>query len=240
MIFALELKKLRRTGFAPMFLTGGLLAGAVPLADMAVRAETFTSLPGDSFPILMNANWGMMAQLTILLIVCGCCLVYHTEYADRGDLKMLTLPVNQAGLFCGKFGIMTLFTLAALALQSIALVCSGIYWFPGRAPAITELLTGIGYELAMLLPTLALMLFTASLCQNMWISLGAGVILTFLGSMIHGEHFGLTMIPFAAPYRMLHATPPAEIRSSLIICALQTLIFLLMEMIYLHKRRLTA
>ena len=108
MIFSLEFKKIRRAGYLPLFLAGGILSSTVPLVNMAVRPETFTGLPGGSFPILMDANWSIMAQLTILLIVCGCCLIYHTEYADRGDLKMNTLPVRQSSLFCGKFGIMLL------------------------------------------------------------------------------------------------------------------------------------
>ncbi|MCI9270616.1 MAG: ABC transporter permease subunit [Dorea sp.] len=238
MIFALELKKMRRTGFAPIFLGGGLLAGAVPLIDTAVRTETFTRLPGEPFSILMDANWSMMAQLTILLIVCGCCLIYHTEYAERGDLKMRTLPVSQIGLFCGKFGAALLYTLAALVFQGMALAFSGFYWFPEGIADFPKLFAGMGYELAMLLPTLALMLLIASFCQNMWGSLGAGVILTFLGSMIHGEHLTLTMLPFAAPYRTLYGTSAADVKTGLAICAIQTLLFLLIEIIYLRERRL--
>ena len=71
MIFSLEFKKIRRAGYLPLFLAGGILSSTVPLVNMAVRPETFTGLPGGSFPILMDANWSIMAQLTILLIVCG-------------------------------------------------------------------------------------------------------------------------------------------------------------------------
>ncbi len=105
MILFLEQKKLHRTGYLPIFLAGGILAAIVPLVNMAVRPDSFTGLSGRAFPILMDANWGMMAQLTILLAVCGCCLIYHTEYADKGDLKMNTLPIRQFSLFFGKFGI---------------------------------------------------------------------------------------------------------------------------------------
>lgn len=238
MILLLELKKTRRTGYLPVFLGGGLLASAVPLINMAVRPESFTGLPGDSLSILMDANWGMMAQLTVLLIVCGCCLMYNTEYADKGDLKMNTLPIRQTSLFFGKFGVTLLFTILALSLQSAALVFSSIHWFPGRSVSLGELLQSMGYELIMLLPTLTLMLFASSLCSSMWISLGTGVILTFLGSMIHGEHLMLTLLPFAAPYRMLHAVSPDDIRTCLMICTAQTLLFGVMEIIYLRTRRI--
>lgn len=238
MIFALELKKTRRTGYLPIFLGGGLLASAVPLVNMTVRPESFTGLSGNSFPILMDANWGLMAQLTVLLIVCGCCLMYNTEYADRGDLKMNTLPIRQTSLFCGKFGVTLLFTLLVLSLQGAALAFSSIHWFPERSVSLRELLQGMGYELVMLLPTLTLMLFAASLCSSMWISLGTGVILTFLGSMIHEGHLMLALLPFAAPYRMLHAASLGDIRTSLIICTVQTLLFGIMEIIFLHTRRI--
>ena len=47
MTLALEAKKLKRTGYIPAFLAGGLLASAFPLVNMLVRAETFTALPGE-------------------------------------------------------------------------------------------------------------------------------------------------------------------------------------------------
>lgn len=62
MTLALEAKKLKRTGYFPAFLAGGLLASAFPLVNMLVRAETFTALPGEPFSILMDANWQMMAM----------------------------------------------------------------------------------------------------------------------------------------------------------------------------------
>lgn len=237
MILSLELKKLRRSGYLPIFLGGSILASAVPLVNMTVRSESFTSLPGDSFPILMDANWGMMAQLTILLVVCGCCLMYHTEYADKGDLKMNTLPIRQFSLFCGKFGVTLLAVVLSLLLQSASLAFSSIHWFADRSAGLKELVHSMGYELILLLPTLTLMLFAASLCQSMWISLGAGVILTFLGSMIHEGRLMLSLLPFAAPYRMLHAVSPEDVNTCLIICGAQTLLFAAMEMIYLDTRR---
>ena len=238
MIFALELKKLRQTGFIPIFLGGGLTAAAVPLINTAVRTETFTGLPEEPFPILMDANWGLMAQLTMLLVVCGCCLIYHTEYADRGALKMDTLPVCQTSLFFGKFSVTLLLTLLALSLQTASLIFSGIHWFPDKSLNLREMIQGMGFEIIMLLPTLTLMLFTASLFQSMWLSLGTGVILTFLGSMIQEDHLILSLIPFAAPYRMLHAVSPADISSCILACIIQTFLFGIMEIIYLHTRRI--
>ena len=103
MTLGLEIKKLKRTGYFPAFLAGGLLASAFPLVNMMIRAETFTALPGEPFIILMDANWQMMAMLNILVSICGACMMYHTEYADNGAQKMDVLPVGTGHLFIIKF-----------------------------------------------------------------------------------------------------------------------------------------
>ena len=99
MILLLEIKKLKRTGCLPAFLGGAVLAAAFPLLNMLVRSETFTALPGEPFRILTDANWQMMAMLNILTIICGACMIYHTEYANNGAQKMAVLPV--LGKICG-------------------------------------------------------------------------------------------------------------------------------------------
>ena len=43
MTLALEWKKMRRTGFFPAFLAGGLLTAAVPVVNMAVHAAVVSS-----------------------------------------------------------------------------------------------------------------------------------------------------------------------------------------------------
>ena len=99
MIFSLELKKLKRTGYMPAFLGGAVLAAAVPLLHMLVRSETFIVLPGEPLNILYDANWQMMAMLNILTIICCACIIYHTEYSDNGAQKMAVLPVWQPYLW---------------------------------------------------------------------------------------------------------------------------------------------
>ena len=66
----LETRKLKRTGYVPAFLGGGLLAAMVPVLNMAVRREIYVSQSGSPFHILMDANWQLMAQLNIFLLVC--------------------------------------------------------------------------------------------------------------------------------------------------------------------------
>ena len=88
MSLGLECKKIRRTGFFPAFIVGGLLAAAVPVLNMAVRSNIYVGIENSPLQILMSANWQMIAMLNVLLIVAGACLMYHTEYADNGIQKM--------------------------------------------------------------------------------------------------------------------------------------------------------
>ena len=87
MSLLMECRKLRRTGYFPAFLAGGVLSAAFPVAYMMVKAEELTSLSGNPVELLMSANWQMMAMLNMLLSICGACVMYHTEFADNGMQK---------------------------------------------------------------------------------------------------------------------------------------------------------
>ena len=49
MTSALEWKKMRRTGFFPAFLGGGLLTAAVPVVNTTVRPENFANQQAGQF-----------------------------------------------------------------------------------------------------------------------------------------------------------------------------------------------
>lgn len=229
---ALETKKLKRTGYVPAFLCGGLLAGIVPIVNMAVRAEIFIHQPGSPFRILMDANWQLMAQLNVLLTVCGACILYHTEYTDNGIQRALTLPLKAFGLFPGKLCILLFSCLLPLCLEALALLFCGTYYFTPTERLGSQLLTGMAFELVLLLPTAAAMLFFSSMCRNLWMCLGTGVILVFLASMLRSKGFLLGMVPFAAPYRMLHQFTSLEAAWLLAVCAGELLLFVLADIVY--------
>ncbi len=71
MTFSLECRKVKRTGFVPAFIIGGLLAAAVPVINMAVRSEIYVGLDVSPIQILMDANWQMMSMLNVLLFSGG-------------------------------------------------------------------------------------------------------------------------------------------------------------------------
>lgn len=234
---ALETGKLKRTGYLSAFLGGGLLAGMVPILNMAVRSEIYTSQSGSPFPILMDANWQLMAQLNILLLVCGACILYHTEYADDGIRKAQALPMKPSGLFRGKLCVLALSCLLPLCLETLALLACCVRYFPERGTPGAALLLGMAFELALMLPTAAAMLFLSSLCRNMWVCLGAGVILVFLSSMLPAEHFLMAALPFIAPYRMLQQFDSGQAGWMLALCAGEIVLLSGAEFLSLKIRR---
>lgn len=241
----LESRKMKRTGFCQIFLGGGALAALVPVVNMAMRTETFTSQPGSPFRILMETNWQLMAQLNIFILVCGACLLYHTEYADNAIQKAQSLPLSPSGLFLGKLGILLTACLIPLCLETASLTLCCMHWFPDRPGESLRILTGMAFEFAMLLPTGAAMLFISSMCRNMWISLGAGVILVFFASMLPTSLSSigdtLALVPFCGPYRMLHEFPGREAAlCTVCLCLGEVVLLCAAERVYQSIRRCFA
>lgn len=238
MSLGIECKKLKRTGYIPLFLMGGLLAAAVPIIMMTLRAEIYTGQPGNPLHILLDANWQMMAMLNVLLAVCGACLMYHTEYADNASQRMDMLPVRQGSLFLGKFLVAVLASSGAMMLESISVAICLIHWFPEFDFSLMALINNMGFEMALMLPTIMLMLLIASACKNMWVSLGIGVILVFTFSILPSDHRILTLCPFATPYQLLHtAQKNGRVSVFLLTSGIETLGFGAGELMYQKVRR---
>lgn len=237
-LITLEPKKLKHTGYLPAYLAGGMLGAAVPLVNMAVRPEQFTTLPGRPLAVLLDANWSMMSMLNVLLAVCGACIMYHTEYADNALQKMDALPIRAGSLFLGKYCTAALASVFPLFLETVALGICILHWFPASAFSVPELAKNMAYELILLLPTVMLMLVIASACKNMWISLGIGVIFVFTASLLPTDHFFLSLLPFAAPYQMLYtAESSGRILHYLCAAITEIILFGIAEFIYQKIRR---
>lgn len=238
MTLGLEIKKLKRTGYFPAFLAGGMLASAFPLVNMLARSETFTALPGEPFSILMDANWQMIAMLNILISICGACMMYHTEYADNGAQKMDVLPVRTGNLFWMKFVIAALVLALMVAIETAVLAGCVIHWFPSYEFDALELLKSAGFQWFVTLPTVMLMLVIASACKNMWVSLGIGVILVFTMSIFPQDNLILSLCPFSSPYQTLAmAAESSRVLLFLGICTAETVAFGVLELVYQKIRR---
>lgn len=232
-----ETGKIKRTGYIPAFLGGGLLAGLVPIINMMVRAENFTTQTGSPFSILMDANWQLMAQLNILLSVCGACILYHTEYEENAIQKAETLPLTPFTLYLGKLNILLLSCLLPLCLEAVSLLLCRMRWFPDSPDTGMLLLKGIAFEFVLMLPTAAAMLVISSICRNMWTCLGIGVILVFLSSMLPSGNQVVALLPFASPYQMLHRCSDNRAFLMLAVCAGEILFLCMTQKAYQKIRR---
>lgn len=237
MTFGLEWKKVKRTGLIPTFIVGGLLAAAVPVVNMAVRSEIYLGLENSPIQILMDANWQMMAMLNVLLLVTGACLLYHTEYADNAIQKMCMLPTKEQDLFFGKTVLVAVMGIAILIFEAIGIAFCSVHWFTLSGNFTLELLKSFGYAFALMLPSVLLSLLIASLCQNMWVSLGIGVICVFMATMLPADKFVLSIFPFALPFQIFAGATGNVIRNMLIASAIEIVIIAIAEVLLLKGRR---
>lgn len=236
MMFILEGKKARRTGWFPAALAGCALAAAFPILNMAFRAEAYRSLPGTALEILLAANWQVMALLHVLLVVMGACLLYHTEFASNAIQKMRTLPLQEWRLFLGKWALLLAVTAGALCVEYLGLAFCAWHWFGECALLSEEWGKNVLFALGMTLPALSLSLVIASACRKLWISLGAGVILVFAATMFIPLDGAAALFPFALPFRVLAGKDGETARTYEMAAALETLLSLAAEGIVLRAR----
>lgn len=237
MSIRLEAGKLKRTGFLPAFLVGGVLAAAIPAANMLFRSESYTALLGNPLEILMNANWQMMAMMNLFLVVIGSCMLYHTEFADNGIQRMEMLPVGPSSLFFSKLFILLAALGIVLALEAVSLVFCSFCWFqPGNEiwPALAEIMA---FEAALLIPASILMVGISSACRNMWISLGIGVTGMFTAIIFTNSSFFLTILPFTLPFQILQRLGEGKWGWYMIAVGAEAILFAVCECSYLKIRR---
>lgn len=237
MSFALERRKVKRTGFLPASLGGGILAAAVPVLNMAFRSEMYVSMNGSPVNILLGANWQMMSMLNILLIVAGACIMYNTEYADNAIQRMCTLPTKESTMFFGKTAVLITVSILLLVIEAVSIFGCSVHWFLQSTDLYMEILKNFGFFLLLMLPAILLSLLIASVCKNMWISLGIGVICVFIATMIPTGNFVLTLFPFALPFHMLGGHAADVIRNYAIAGAIETVVIALLEVVVLKVRR---
>ncbi len=237
MSISLECIKLKRTGFFPALLCGGILAAAVPVLNMTIRWKTYVVVSGNPIQILLDANWQMMAMLNVLFIVAGTCLLYHTEYADNAIQKIKSLPVRESSVFYGK-AILTIFMSALmLAIEAGAITFCAYKWFEIQNTFWRELCKSFAYAFWLMLPCIVLSLLISQSCKNMWISLGMGVIFVFTATMLPPNNFILSLFPFAAPFQIFMNADMTWSMGFVCATAAELIVLDLAELILIRVRR---
>lgn len=237
MILFEEYKKIKRSGFFPAYLGGGILTAAVPIIHMAARSQLYLKQPGTPIQILLAANWQMMAMLNLLLAVSGACILYHMEYADHAMEKLKALPVRQGSVFLGKV-ILTACSMAAVfAAEAGSIAFCSRFWFTSESGFVKELCESFGYSFFLMLPCILLSLFISEACRNMWVSLGIGVICIFTATLLPTDASALSLFPFAMPFQLLQDADTAQAARYICAAAAWTAVFLLAEGIFRKIRR---
>ena len=238
MSVSLECKKIKRTGFLPAFLGGGILAAAVPVINMAVRSEIYLNLPGNPIQILLGANWQMMAMLNVLLVVAGACLLYHTEYADNAMQKMKSLPIRESSIFLGKTVLTICMSLFVLAIEAGAVAFCTYHWFEIGNGFFSELCKYFGFSFLLMLPCVILSLLIAEACKNMWVSLGIGVVCVFTATMLPTTNFALSLFPFAIPFQVFTSSDITQSMHYIYAVVAELVVLAFAELIFIKVRRL--
>ncbi len=237
MSVSLECKKIKRTGFLPAFIGGGILAAAVPVVNMSVRSEMYQTQQGNPIQILLSANWQMMAMLNVLLVVTGACLLYHTEYADNAMQKMKSLPIRESSIFLGKVILTIFMSFLVLAMEAGAIAFCSYHWFEIGNGFWNGLCKNFGYAFLLMLPCVILSILISEACKNMWISLGIGVVCVFTATLMPPDHFVLSLFPFATPFQIFAGTDIAQAMRYIYAAAAELFVFGLAELIFIKVRR---
>lgn len=236
MSISLELKKIRRTWLFPGLLAGELLAAAVPILNIAARPDTFLSKEGTALSILFSQNWSLLGMLNLFYLILGASILYHIEYADGAMDKMKALPLSQGRTFAAKTLLLWGMSALVLVLELLAIGFCGWHWF-GTANLLLPLAEELGFQLVMLLPACILMMLISSLCRNLWISLGIGVIFLFAVIATNTiDHVAVQLLPFALPMNSLTEVK-ADSWLYLLAAAAESAVLVLAEGILIPARR---
>ncbi|MDE6639480.1 MAG: ABC transporter permease [Acetatifactor sp.] len=233
----LECKKIKRTGFLPAFLGGGILTAAVPVVNMAVRSEMYITQHGTPVQILLRANWQMMTMLNVLLVAAGACLLYQTEYADNAMQKMKSLPIRESSVFFGKVILTILMSASVLVAEAGAMAFCSYHWFGMRNGFWSELCENFGYAFLLIMPCIIISLLISEACRNMWVSLGIGVVCVFTATMLPTNNFALSLFPFAIPFQMFAGTDMTRVMHYIYAAVAELAVFSLAELIFIKVRR---
>lgn len=233
----LEWKKVKRTGFLPTFLCGGILASVIPIVNMAVRSEIYQTKQGTPVQILLDANWQMMAMLNLLLVIAGACLLYHTEYADHAMQKLNSLPIPKSSVFFGKMMMLIFMDIMVLAIEAGAITFCSVYWFEAEYGLWADIWKNFGYIFLLMQPCAVLSLLLSQACKNMWVSLGIGVICVFIATMLPTDNYVLSLFPFATPFQIFEGTSKELAMHYILAAVAEVLVFGLTELVYLKVRR---
>lgn len=179
---SIEIKKEKRTGILEILWIVGLLGAGYAWLNFILRKETLLNLPLDPMDILLTQLYGMLVLLNTFGIICSTGISYALEFKGHAIKKMYLLPIDLSKIFLAKFILLAFSLVLALGIEYGVLALIGSSFLPAGTFDLVLLLKFALYSLITSLPVLSFMLLVASQFENIWITLGIGI-LGFLGGM---------------------------------------------------------
>ena len=182
-IFAIELRKEKRTSVIPLMLAIGILGAAYAFVNFIVRKDTLLNLPLAPMDVLLTQLYGMVMVLNMFGIIVAACIIYNIEFKGSAIKKMYMLPMSVPVMYFCKFLILTIMLLVVIAFQNLALTKIGLTDLPQNTFEFRTLLSFAEYSFITSMPVLSFMMFVSSCFENIWVPLGIGVA-GFLSGMV--------------------------------------------------------
>lgn len=227
-IFAIELRKEKRTSVIPLMLAIGILGAAYAFVNFIVRKDTLLNLPLAPMDVLLTQLYGMVMVLNMFGIIVAACIIYNIEFKGSAIKKMYMLPMSVPVMYFCKFLILTIMLLVVIAFQNLALTKIGLTDLPQGAFEFGTLLCFAGYSFITSMPVLSFMIFVSSRFENMWVPLGIGVA-GFLSGMAlaASDHMLLCAHPFVIMLKPAVAMSTQPDIVVVIFSAIETVLFLI-------------
>lgn len=227
--FMIELRKEKRTGIPFILLAAGILGALYAFANFAIRKDTLLSLPLPPMDVLLTQLYGVIMILNQFGIIIAACMIYNIEFRGNAIRKVYVLPLSVSKMYCCKFIILMITLFVGIILQNAALAYLGAEYLPMGTFSLNSLIAFALYSFITTLPVLSFMLLIASRFENIWHTLGIGVV-GFLSGLVFGlidTHWVMIINPFVTMFRPAVAMSAEPDVFTILVAAVQTLIFLI-------------
>lgn len=237
-IWAIELRKEKRTGVIPVLLAVGVLGALYAFVNFLVRKEALLNLPLAPMDVLLTQLYGMILVLNLFGILVATCIIYNMEFKGNAVRKMYMLPVSVPTMYLCKFLLLTVMFLLAIVLQNLTLARIGMADLPDGTFKLSALLCFARYSFITSMPVLSFMLLVSSRFENMWVPLGIGIAGFLSGMALANSDLTLLLLhPFVVilkPAVAMSAQPDPTVT---LVALAETLLFLAMGLWLAKYRR---
>ncbi|OZI13237.1 lantibiotic ABC transporter permease [Bacillaceae bacterium SAS-127] len=234
----IEIQKLRRTGVLETLFFAGI-AGAVYVAlNWYIRKDYLLTIDIDPMNSLLTQLYGVLSLLNMLAVIVSTSNIYSIEYQYNALKKMQTLPFKIGTMFIRKLQILLFMLLGTYVIQFVALATLGKLYLPSGTFNMSVLVQFAFYVFLLIVPCLVFMLIVSILSQNMWITVGIGIVGFFSGmSMVSMANWGSYLNPFVFLLKPAMSLSTDIDQRMVVIALVEILIFVAMGMWIANRKK---